>query len=506
MDMMDDLNTFEGTSEPPNYLQEHMWLKIVIGIVSVILLLVLIYLFYKLYRHCTRYDYTPLKEDLALPEKLSQARQIQRNEVRDGALLNFQFYMRSHNPKYSFSQHLPDMGSRVDKYWFLGREHGHWKDLVVTQCSKSPVCPLPFSFSNQKTIRDLLLDLKHPYIWPTIDIDLWEEHEMVILTQEFNSNGSLKDYIYNVKPRHEWSSKYTMQSRGLALKQIRLFGLQILKGALYLQENGFPPHCHIQAGNVIMKKGACRLTGYENVFLGYTSKLFPIIRRLLKDKPEAIDSICMGHLLYEMGAGRELEEAVPTRAQLNRCKYSELIQLLEFIFDIAGDYPSLSDIADHHFFTDVKLPELKKHSPSNIHLTAAMKALIKAAKKGKVLKSRSRSNANARSSFRNKNKSSSKRASTATNGDVANSSQNRQQSSSAPAVTIAPPPPVQPAIPPPPSVPAPPPAIGFAPASSNSNAVRDVPNVEGRGALLSDIKKGMSLKKTVTRDKSAPKV
>ncbi|XP_786429.4 slowpoke-binding protein isoform X1 [Strongylocentrotus purpuratus] len=486
-----------------NYLQEHIWLPILIGIVSFIVLLLLIFLAYKLYRRCTRYDYTPLRDDLALPEKLSQARQIQRNEVRDDALLNFQFYMRSHNPKYSFSQHLPDMGSRVDKHWFLVREHGKWKDLVVTQCSKSPGCPLPFSSSNQKTIRDMLLDLQHPYIWPTADIDLWEEHEVVIVTQEFNSNGSLKDYIYNAKAKLDWSNKYGMKSRGLALKQIRLFGLQILKGALYLQENGFPPHCHIQAGNVIIKKGACRLSGYENVFLGYTSKLLPVIRRLLKEKPEAIDSLCMGHLLYEMGAGKELEEAVPTRAQLNRCQHPELIQLLEFIFDVAGDYPSLSDIADHHFFADVKLTELKKHPPQNIHLTAAMKALIKAAKKGKVLKSRSRTHVSSRSSLRNKNKSSSKRAPT-TNGDLANSSQSKP--SSAPAVTIPPPPLIQLAVPPPPSVPAPPPAVGFAQSSNNSNAARDVPNTEGRGALLSDIKKGMNLKKTVTRDKSAPKV
>lgn len=488
-----------------DYMKDNIWLPILIGIACLLVLIALIYLGYKLYRRCNRYDYTPLKEDLALPEKLSHAKQIQRNEVRDNALLNFQFYIRAHSNKFSFSQHLPDMGSRVDKHWFLVRQHGKWKDLIVTQCSKSPLSPMNFSLSNQKTIRDMLLGLEHPYLWPMIDIDLWEEHEMVIVTQEFNSNGSLKDYIYNVKPKHDWSNKYSMQCRGLPLKQIRLFGLQILKAVLYLQENGFPPHCHIQSGNVIVRKGACMLAAYENGFLGYTCKLFPLIRRLLKEKPEAIDSVCIGHVLYEMGAGRELEEAIPTRAQLNRCRDPELIQLLEFIFDVAGDYPSITNISEHPFFADVKLRELQKHPPRNIHLTAAMKALIKSTKKGKVQRTRSRANDKSRSSLRSKNKNSSKRSSNGGISEPSNSSQSMP--SSAPLVDVPPPPPIQPAaaslprIPPPP-----PPAVGFSPAANNSNTPRDIPNVEGRGALLSDIKKGMKLKKTVTNDKNNPRV
>ncbi|XP_071509567.1 slowpoke-binding protein-like [Diadema antillarum] len=476
------------------------WLIALIVVLSVLVALGLAFLLFKLYRRCTRYDYTPLKEDMALPEKLSQARQIQRNEVRENALLNFQYFIRSRNGKYAFSQHLPDMGSRMDKHWFMVRPQGRWTDQVVTQCSRSPTCPVPFTFSNQKTIRDLLLGLKHPYIWPILDIDLWEEHEMVIVVQDFNSSGSLKDYIYNVKPRHNWSEKYGMQSRGLALKQIKLFGLQILKAVIYLQDNGFPPHSHIQSGNVIVHKGACRLSGLENVFLGYTSRIYPSIKRLLKDQAEAIDTISFGHVLFEMGAGRELEEAFPARAQLNRCKYPELIQLLEFIFDVAGDYPTITNVADHQFFAEVRLKELQKQEPKYVHLTTAMKSLIKATKRGKALKSYSQTHFYLLFHQRNKSKSSSKKASLA---DVPNGTASSHPAMPSPAAAPVPPPPPSLAAAPPPR---PAPAVGFAPSGSSSNTTRDIPRVEGRGALLSDIQKGITLRKASTNDRSNPRV
>ena len=54
-----------------------------------------------------------------------------------------------------------------------------------------------------------------------------------------------------------------------------------------------------------------RLTGHDNVLLGYNFKLQPLLKKKLKDNFKAVDSLCFGHLLFEIAAGFELDSAHP---------------------------------------------------------------------------------------------------------------------------------------------------------------------------------------------------
>lgn len=60
----------------------------------------------------------------------------------------------------------------------------------------------------------------------------------------------------------------------------------------------------------------CRLSGLENSLLGLNSRVNAVQWSRSSPEIENIDVICFGHLLFEMCAGYELSEPVPSRAHL----------------------------------------------------------------------------------------------------------------------------------------------------------------------------------------------
>ncbi|XP_038049375.1 slowpoke-binding protein-like [Patiria miniata] len=482
---------------------ENYWVAILIGVGGLILLILILIAAIFCYRRCSRYDYTPLRDYMSLPAKLQKEKKMERDTVRETALLNCQFYLRAHAGKYTFSEHLPDMGSRVDKHWFLVRYASQNKDVLLSTCNKATNCTIPFTSNTHKVLRELLKCVKHPYLWPVLDIDLLEEQDMEVLIQSYNSRGSLKDYIYHEKPHQDWDNKYGVKGRGLALKEIQLFGRQVLEALLYLQDGGFPQHCHVQAGNIILQKGTCKLSGYENILLGHTSRLFPVLCKKLKEIPEVFDSLAFGHLLYEMGAGSALEDtvAIPERSHFNKLKHQQVVEILEFIFDANGAYPSLREIAEHDFFQNVRLKELEKKPPTEIHLTSAMKNLLKTVKKGRILKTQSIRRGTPSKHTRSKRRSSgsslkSNEAETVlsqepvNNGTLPSASDGYASSrvTPIPAAITPTPPQAAPLAPPPPAV-----------AVVTPRAQPNLPSIsEERSSLLSDIRKGLTLRPTGT--------
>lgn len=59
-----------------------------------------------------------------------------------------------------------------------------------------------------------------------------------------------------------------------------------------------------------------RLTGLENTLLGLSSRVHPVIWSRAKSDPSTVDSICFGHVLFEMCAGYELCTPQPTPGHL----------------------------------------------------------------------------------------------------------------------------------------------------------------------------------------------
>ncbi len=79
-----------------------------------------------------------------------------------------------------------------------------------------------------------------------------------------------------------------------------------------------------------MVNGVCQVAAYENSLLGFSSRLYPLIRPLLKSKDKAgkdkdkerererdvEDVLCFGHLIFEMAMGFELDVCRPDIDQL----------------------------------------------------------------------------------------------------------------------------------------------------------------------------------------------
>lgn len=88
--------------------------------------------------------------------------------------------------------------------------------------------------SLRQTVKNLLKELRHPYILPTIDVDFLQGQKIVLLTVRPYSEkrGSLRDLIHRVKPTKSYASKYKdpkHPGKPLAHKYIRQFGRQILE-------------------------------------------------------------------------------------------------------------------------------------------------------------------------------------------------------------------------------------------------------------------------------------
>lgn len=464
-----------------SFLEDNVWVPIVAGVVLLIAVVVIIYCICTRCRRCHRFDYTALRDEQSLPQKIRFEKTQQENILRDEAWMSCQFYMRS-NPQYDSVQRMENIGSRFGRHWFSVKDSMNKENvLTITQlCSNIPI---PFSSSTRRTLKELFSILKHPYIFPTTDIDFVIDQKLVVVVQPVASRGSLKDYIFQKRYSGSYEEKYFHKTKGLINTQVKLFGRQILEALLFLDSKGFPTHGHLRSSNVMMSDGCCTLAAIENSFLGYTSKLYPLIQKKVGKQIDAIDSVCFGHLFYEMCTGKQLQTAHPSPVALSECKSPDAVNVLNYIFENrSGKYPSIKEISELDFFCHEKLLELAKFNPAPISYSQPMKSLLKTVKKGRQLSKKS--------SFR-KTTSIEKK----TKDAKMNSSSKSLSKSSAPPPPKAPPPPLAPAPPPPPAKGPPPPPAVNAPAATTE-----------RSALLGDIRHGMKLKKTTTNDRSAPKV
>ncbi|XP_033744429.1 slowpoke-binding protein-like [Pecten maximus] len=454
---------------------KYLYVPILLGILVVVLLVVLVWCLCK--RCGSRYDYSVLRSDMELPQKMDMERRDQQNSLRDNAWMNCSFYLRSH-PQYDKVQQLEDMGCRSDKFWFKVFDKRTKSEKILSISPSSPNMIPSFSLTTSKNLKDLLTLIKHPYLFPLSDVDFVVDQRLVVTIQPVSMRGSLKDYIYQYRFNEQYSLKYKHRSRGLSPGQVKLFGRQVLEALILLDDKGFPSHGNVQSGNIMFSKDCCRLGGCENVFLGFSSRLYPVIKRKIKEDKD-IDIISFGHLLFEMCTGAELPTAHPKPNDLDRCT-NEQVEMLNYIFsNDSGKYPSLQDICQQPYFR-VNLPELDIYNPAPISLSSPMKSLLKSVRKGKVPPKKTKR----------------KEKRTPTPPSNSTSSSGLPPPAPPPGVPPPPPPPPGPPIPGPPPPPPPPPSSSAPPPPSSS----------GRTALLSSIRQGAKLKKAVTVDKSAPRI
>ncbi|TGZ45769.1 Slowpoke-binding protein [Temnothorax longispinosus] len=237
---------------------------------------------------------------------------------RDRALSICQDYIGK-TSRFALIKQLNNIGSRVDKYWFMVRDTSLKTDRLLTLVPLNQNCPLTVCPSTKDILNNLFLALQHPYICPVFHVDFleYEDQTYIVLVQPINQ-GSLKDLIHGIERNcwnEDWTHKYA-RGKGLTLPQVQRMGRQILEALVFLKERGFPTVTHLHSGNVVIQNGVARLAGLENTLLGFTSRIHPIVTSRLTHAT-SIDIICFGHMLFEMCAGYELCTFRPSAVQLS---------------------------------------------------------------------------------------------------------------------------------------------------------------------------------------------
>ncbi|XP_046405497.1 slowpoke-binding protein isoform X3 [Ischnura elegans] len=340
---------------------QYVWVIVLLVLVALGALAILAW-WVRRCRHGGRYEYTALEDDCNLQERMELERKAARSAARERAHTTCSAYLRECQ-RYVLLEQLNDIGSRMDKHWFVVRDTSVKTERMLTLMPRSQRSPLRASRDTRRTLLELFLALQHPYIYPILDVDFWESggQSYALTVLPFNSKGSLKDLIYRSRWQDDWGHKYGQKSAGLPLSQVQRLGRQILEALLFLRDRGFPPCGHLHSGNIILQNGVARLTGLENTLLGHTSRIHPTIWSRARSEPPAIDTVCFGHILFEMCAGYELYTPQPTPAHLLDIQdYPQVIAILDFIFhNPSGHFPSIAEISLCEFFRNIDLRELR---------------------------------------------------------------------------------------------------------------------------------------------------
>jgi len=141
---------------------------------------------------------------------------------------------------------------------------------------------------------------------PSVQTGFQPENHIFIMIRDFTEIGSLKDMIFDVNPKNTAVSKYKAGNpHGLRQSEkIYKFARQILEGIRFLKSISFT-YQHLHSGNIIIdESGNCRLSEYENFYLGITPKLH--VTDTIQVNQD-IDLLQFGAVLYEMVTGVETD-------------------------------------------------------------------------------------------------------------------------------------------------------------------------------------------------------
>ncbi|XP_060804906.1 slowpoke-binding protein [Amyelois transitella] len=281
------------------------------------------------------------------PSEPPASPRVERSMESSAALAICTEYL-TQSSRYDLISQLGAIGARANKHWFAIHDNSIKTDRLLTLMPLTNKCPIDPSERSRGLIMELFRALHHPYICPVLDLELCSGHALAVLP--FNARGSLKDLIYKCNWNEEYSRKYGSVGTGLPAQQVARFGRQMLEGLMFLKEKGFPPFRHLHSGNVVVQNGVARICGLENTLIGALPRC-PIA---LAAPLEHVETLSLGHVLYEMCAGAELdltllEDLVPN--------YPHVAEIIEQIF--GHRTPSLHELLLCELFRKIDLREMK---------------------------------------------------------------------------------------------------------------------------------------------------
>lgn len=276
-------------------------------------------------------------------------------------------YLESSQSHYNSKavRHLEDIGRRIGKYWSRVKSNDKDDRALMLSISELPdTVPISLNESTERALNHFFTQIQaHPYLHETTELHYVRESHHVILVQHLQEKGSLRDRIYATNPLTNWSGKLQVRGAPLNERTVALYGKQILQAVCFLYEQGFPPLGQLHTGNVFVEvqggggKEVCKLSGYENTLLGYTTSHSPFAHKALSN---SIDLRMFGHMIYELIAGRVLQGEEPTAADFEYVRGSRggVQELLSLIFSLSAAVDSgtrtykdaLQEVKGHVFF------------------------------------------------------------------------------------------------------------------------------------------------------------
>ncbi|XP_033097286.1 PX domain-containing protein kinase-like protein [Anneissia japonica] len=429
-------------------------------------------------------------------------------DLHEVALQHVSMFFRS-EPHWEVVEPLKDIGWRLRKSYFLVRPKDQPKvKQVLAWVSK---CESKATFANLR--KNLQQD------------ELFLENKKIGLL--FEILCTLRDFICKAKPKFHFLRKYCKPKSftEFNLMNIKTYGRQILEALKFLHEKGLP-YGHLHASNVMLEGNTCRLLDIENSLLGLPSYYRMYFTQFKKiNTTEAIDVYCFGHLLFEMVFGEQLNGA--SKDNFPHTTPPSIKSVLESILNTEScktKLPSIDELIDNPLFSDVTMPGGDR---PQFRIPSKLKEPLKACKENGIEKrlkeeqkqissyrrlSKAHAHHNSAEEKKKRKKVSMKKrmseqtlsedrlspgvTSNGTTSPTSNGGSGSTSPSSAPtspaSSTTSPG-----SVPPPP-----PPALAHAPSPQTNGSTQK------RGALLDSIQtfKAGALKKTETRDGSAPRV
>eukprot|EP01133_Synstelium_polycarpum_P001074 gene1074-1217_t len=425
----------------------------------------------------------------------------------DTIMMNARFYLRS--TIYSLDRQLHSIGSRADKTYFsvVGTGAGSRADneRVLSMVPVSKNWPIPLATEvGRSTYRTIIKSLEiHPFISVPLLADFLPDKSCAVSVRPFYARGSLRDYIHQAKPRSKYTDKYAAQYQ-LNDKLISKFGRQILEALIFLKHHNFP-YFHLNASNVLLDDTTCLIADYENAFLG----LKPRFAKFLASFSDKLDPevLCFGFILYEMGCGYELESPEAIELGLPGHCHPEVKKILESIFKPwYGNPPTLDELAKLSFFSDWKFKNLPIQRRDMLDAAAKLnKSFITSTKAEDLPSLKKLKKQKKRKNLTFVPMEVPTTATPIPSGQPSSLASSYVPLSSAPIAATTPPKAPTPSSgapppPPPPKAPSPP--------TPPANTSIPPPPSSSRSNLLSSIEgfSSAKLKKTKTKDRSAPKV
>jgi len=292
---------------------------------------------------------------------------------KDDAIIAAQLYLRS--TTFRLQEPLFGMGWRKGKDFYLVKSGS---EKILEMCNKDPKWPCPLdNVDGQLSFVNIItnLGLMNPSIVPMKIIDYEREHSKSVIIRNFYKNGSLKDDIFNTKPKKLYDGKYVegvnRKPKPLLENRILDYGRQILDVLYYLERSDYPfPYIH--TGNIFVVDDTVFISDIENSLLGverYNERLF---RQFAKKYHKAykkadITVLAFGATLYELITAQELKNLsqLEDKTLLERVS-DELNQVLLRIFVAhkENDHktPTIQELLETPPFSKVK-PTIKDSTP-----------------------------------------------------------------------------------------------------------------------------------------------